>query len=282
MYPSILSEIREAIKRRYELIPYLYELSFRSAQEAQPLQRWTGWGPYDKDPNVWNDQGLRAGETQYFLGDAFLVGGVYEENSEETKVYLPCCINDQTEDVNQWESYYDHGFIYVHFPYQYYSPGQWVTVPTPLSNIAVFARVGSVVPVGLPCVTTASPPLEPNLKHDDWRGVEIYPGPRAIIPERPYIGMWREDDGISNDGGVNVFRLFYMPKKDMIEVQVECIAKELEVLWGEKIWIILPFGEERPVISVRECNGAKIQVAPILNARDARGRSTYQVEVPTV
>src|SRR5208282_4067467 len=173
---------------------------------------WIGWGPYDQDPTVWNDQLLRAGERQFLLGDAFIIGGVYEEDVQETTVYLPSCKNHQAENNEGKEKYYDDGFVSIHSPYQHYSSGQWVTVPTPLSNIAVFARVGSVVPVGLPCVTTTFPQLEPNLTSDDWRGVEIYPGPLSnFVAGRMYVGRWREDDGVSSISGISDLRVSYQP-----------------------------------------------------------------------
>ena len=251
MYPSILPQIREAIKRRYELIPYLYELSFRSAEEAQPLQRWTGWDVYAQDPSVWNNKLLRSGETQYFLGDALLVGGVYEENVNETEIYLPRCKDDAIYRENTREKYYDHGFISLHFPYSYYSSGQWVTVPTPVSNIAVLARVGSVIPVGKPCVTTTQIEIDSHLTKDTWRGVEIYPPPLSTrIEGCVYEGGWREDDGVSLDSGVSEFHIRYKPEHDKIQLEARCISKEFKVLWNFKIWVILPVGEKRPVFAM--------------------------------
>lgn len=277
MYSSVLSQIRDAIKRRYELIPYLYELHFRSSVEAQPLQRWTGWGPYDQDQMVWNNQILRAGERQYFLGDAFIVGGVFEEDVQETNIYLPTCKDQRTEGGDGKEIYYDDGFISIHAPYRHYPSGQWVTIPTPLSNIAVLARVGCVVPVGRSCVTTASLQLEPTLTHDDWRGVEIYPSPLYNpIGPRTYVGNWREDDGISSSSGISEFSVCYEPKEDSIRVQAKCIAKGFDVLWGWKLWIILPPGEQRCVVSIDELNGALVQ--PEME-KDVRGRHIYQIQI---
>ncbi|CAG8980774.1 hypothetical protein HYALB_00012874 [Hymenoscyphus albidus] len=76
MYPEITPLIRAAIKRRYEMIPYLYTLMLQSHLKAVPPQRWIVSG-YESDPEVWCEA-LKAGEKQYWLGGSLLVGGVYE------------------------------------------------------------------------------------------------------------------------------------------------------------------------------------------------------------
>ena len=234
-----------------------------------------GWGPYDRDPTVWSDPVLRNGERQFFLGDAFIVGGVYEEDVEQTSVYLPSC--EHYERNSNWrETYYDDGFISLHPPYRHIPSARWATVPTPLSNIAVFARVGSVVPVGLPCVTTACPKIEPNLYLDDWRGVEIYPPPlSAGVAPRTYAGKWREDDGITDDVTlVNEFSLSYQPTETKISVFAECTSQRADITWGSTLWVILPKGEQRPVVAEGNrdlfCSGRRC---------DMRGRVLYPVEI---
>ncbi len=87
MYPEVTPIIRAAIKRRYELMPYIYSLALESHLTASPAQRWVGWG-YEDDPNVWTSELLR-GEEQYWLGDSLLIGGVYESGLSEAKLYLP-------------------------------------------------------------------------------------------------------------------------------------------------------------------------------------------------
>jgi Glycosyl hydrolases family 31 len=258
-------------------MPYLYELCFQSALEAQPIQRWVGWDPYDGDMNMWNDKILRDGERQFFLGDAFLIGGVYEEDVQQTTLYLPTCKDKGVQNNSEIDNCHDDGFISIHSPYEYYSSGQWATLPTPLSNIAVLARVGSVVPVGRPCVTTASPQFEPTLKLDDWRGVEIYPVPWSNLEEdRIYNGTWREDDGISSNGGVSRFELSYECKQESILVRVQCISKEYEVLWGWKVWVILPVGEERQVVVDHKESEAEWFPQWVT---DEKGRRTYEVRI---
>lgn len=52
MYPEITPLVRDAIKRRYEILPYIYSLGLESHLTASPPQRWIGWG-YESDPEVW-------------------------------------------------------------------------------------------------------------------------------------------------------------------------------------------------------------------------------------
>ena len=273
MYPSVLPQIRDVIKRRYELVPYLYELCFRSCLDAQPIQRWVGWEPYDADPEVWKIPRLREAETQFFLGDAFLVGGVFEERATDVTIYLPSCL----EMCNPYESYYNDGFISIHPPHRYYPSGRWVTIPTPLSNIAVLARVGAVVPVGRPLATTASPDLEPNLPLDDWRGVEIFPPPAShSVRGRVYVGRWREDDGISRNSEPSEFEISYEADEHDIRVCATIVRQGVEVHWGQTLWIIVPVGEQRRVfISHRS---GEIHV-PGQQATDWKGRHMYCVRV---
>jgi len=269
MYPSVLPQIRDAIKRRYELIPYLYELCFRSCLDAQPIQRWVGWEPYDADPEVWKIPSLREGESQFFLGDAFLVGGVFEECATQVTIYLPSC----TEICNKYESYHNDGFISIHPPYRYYPSGQWITIPTPLSNIAVLARVGAVVPVGRPWATTASPDLEPNLPLDDWRGIEIFPPPPShSVRARVYVGQWREDDGISKNSEPSEFEISYEANEHGILVRAKMVRQGVEAPWGQALWIIVPVGEHRPVFVLNRSGEIH---APGQQTTDSKGRHMY-------
>ena len=117
MYDETTPLVRDIIKRRYELIPYLYSLALESHTTATPPQRWTGWG-FEQDPEVWQNKLLTDGETQYWLGDALLVGGVFEADRDTGKMYLP------KDPANP-----DLQFLDVNASQQYYNAGQWVDIP---------------------------------------------------------------------------------------------------------------------------------------------------------
>lgn len=63
-FPEITPLVRAAIKRRYEILPYLYSQQLLSHLTATPPQRWIGWG-YEHDPEVWSSE-VKMGDTQYW------------------------------------------------------------------------------------------------------------------------------------------------------------------------------------------------------------------------
>lgn len=216
MYPSATPLIRSAIKRRYELIPYIYSLALKSHLTAEPPQRWTGWG-FESDPVVWTDRVIRNGDTQYWLGDALLVAGVYEAGVDTARVYLPrrTAHGDKP----------DLGYLNTNAPFQHLAAGRWHDISSTWhTSIPLLARVGSAIPVGRPWPTTVRRTADPEFpgdKPDDWRGVEIFPPPVYLEPddrERSAVcagnepdkyngedeshgwfeSTWLEDDGESN------------------------------------------------------------------------------------
>ncbi|KAH7370951.1 neutral alpha-glucosidase [Rhexocercosporidium sp. MPI-PUGE-AT-0058] len=222
MYPEITPLIRDAIKRRYELIPYLYSLMLESHLTALPPQRWIGWG-YESDPEVWTPE-VMAGETQYWLGDTILVGGVYEPGST-ARMYLPK--NDQ-------------GYLNLNKPYQHLTGGQWVELDSPWKeSIPLLARVGGGIVIGKD-LQTRSPGdhrfPSPNVVEDDYRAVEIFPGNGEVT--------WYDDDGIAAKPEISTFTLTYTSDE---EITVGLKIEGKVPVWKE-IDIILPVGEKRSVV----------------------------------
>lgn len=226
-YPESTGLVREAVKRRYELLPYIYSLSIKSHLTAVPPQRWTGWG-YENDENVWTKD-VMAGDTQYWLGDAFLVAGVFEPGQKNVRVYLPSSdgsAKNESGDAIQYSSEdatptTRFGFVDTKAQSERSSfpSGGWQDIDATLNlnddqgdrlspnHIPVLARIGSAVPVGKNRHTTSSPsvnPEFPNEEKDDWRGVEIYPPPsgqnsltRSGPSKVAFETTWHEDDGVS-------------------------------------------------------------------------------------
>ena len=242
MYPQILPEVRKAILRRYELIPYLYNLMLQSHLTAVPPQRWVGWG-YEADAEVWNSKVLKDGEQQYWLGDTLLIGGVYGPGVSEAKIYLPKKTNA------------DPGFLNTNAPYQYLPAGQWVTISSPWkSSIPVLARIGGAVPVGKnkQVVAPGDKINEANLPADNWRGVEIFPPPEELADgTQTFVNAWLEDDGISPPP-VNVakFVIGYAATAQEVAVSFSKDVGSFTPLWVTKgLSIILPVGDRRHVVS---------------------------------
>lgn len=243
MYPEVTPIIRQAIRRRYEMIPYLYSLALNSHLHAEPPQRWTGWG-YESDPEVWRSKILKDGETQYFLGDALLIGGVYEPGETKAKMYLPTV-----------EGGGEQQFLNLNSPYQYLDAGKWVEIDSEWStSIPVLARVGSLMPVGKP-VQTLSPGEKSNpanLPVDDYRAVELFP-PKGRSIKGGYRNHWYEDDGISPaPSGTLKTEIVYTCDENVVDITefTQCMVgvgiAQFVPLW-KQLHFTLPIGDKRLV-----------------------------------
>ena len=258
MYEETTPIVRDIIKRRYELIPYLYSLALESHMTATPPQRWTGWG-YEADPVVWKEKILTDGETQYWLGDALLIGGVFEPGVEKGRVYLP-------KDVADPELH----FLDMNEPQRYYAAGQWIEVNAAWKDsIPVLAKVGSAIPVGRP-LQTLSPGEKTNpagLPFDDYRAVEIFP-PKGSSHSKLFTTKWYEDDGISPaPARISVFTVQYSTDDQRIYFHFNAeLQHGYEPFW-ERLCVILPSGDERVVV----INDSEAR----LLKRDARGRRHF-------
>ncbi|KAH8929498.1 glycoside hydrolase family 31 protein [Atractiella rhizophila] len=264
MYPQILPLVRSVIQRRYELIPYFYALAHESTALSSPPVTPLFWPPFQQDPEALSDAVVDGAD--FWLGTGrILVAGAFEEGTTKREVYLP-----KSKDGKE-ESYF-----MLFPPYDVVPAGQRITVPTPLEHIAVFARSGTVLPIGKPCATITSEfdrktndgttvEVKAGLVElDDWRGVEIFP-PSG---ETEWYGYeWTEDDGESTwPCPVSRIRLEYRGLKETVEVKAAWKERAFETLW-KTLWVVLPFGEER------EVKGAK-------GTRTHRdGRTIYEIEV---
>ncbi|KIH93902.1 alpha-glucosidase [Sporothrix brasiliensis 5110] len=291
MHPTATPLVRAAIKRRYELVPYTYSGALQSHLTAPPSMRWTGWG-YETDPEVWTAP-LLAGDTQFWFGDALLVGGdgIYVPGSSEARVYLP------TGDATA------AGFLNVNAPHEWLPAGQWHTISSAWhASIPVLARCGSAVPVGRNLPTTsrkngrhaeAEQTEFPSIALDDWRGVEVYPAPATVsggaggAKDSTFTTTWLEDDGISAEGRSPIYEISvaYTPSAGAIEVAASAAPKMASTAQGDDVpsswaplWlsngldVILPVGEERVV---KAAGGQAVED----KGRDTKGRRVYHIAV---
>jgi alpha-glucosidase (family GH31 glycosyl hydrolase) len=260
MYPEITPLIRDTIKRRYEIIPYLYSLMLESHLTALPPQRWTGHG-YESDPAVWTAE-VMSGETQYWLGDTLLVGGVYEPGKSSTRMYLP------RKEVQ------NHGYINLNEPHQYLPSGQWVEIHSEWrTSIPLLARVGGTLVVGKN-LQTRSPGdhrhSSLNVVEDDYRAVEIFPpsGTSGCI----YSNTWCEDDGISARPEISSFTVRYSSTETEVIVDFESNPRNKYVpLWYE-LSIILPMGDIRKVVNGNTQSACS-------RGDDSRGRAVFTMPI---
>ncbi len=245
MYPEVVDIIRSTIKRRYELLPFINNLNWRSHLAAEPMNTWLGWNEFAADPEVYTAEVLEGFD--YWLGHGqLLVAGAYHEYQLSRRVYLPAA------GKNDSKVYYD-----THAPFGVYNPGQWVeNVSTPLDHFAIFAREGTVVPVGLGKVTLTQNDGPATLTcsgtkilteqeggqcvYDDWRGIEVYPSPADASSPSSYSYSWIEDDGVSAKPAVAEIKVEISSSKEEVTVKASAAKSEFKPLWGKTFGLFCP------------------------------------------
>ena len=154
--------VREAVRLRYRLLPYIYASFLTASETGAPVQRPMVFD-YQDDPTV------RDLDDQYLFGPDLLVAPVLQPGQTARQVYLP------EGDWYDWHSGERHdGQAFIH-------------VPTPMERIPVFARGGSVIPLWpeAPDSTAGYHPEELEL--------------RVFIPSTDGVfeSELQEDDGLS-------------------------------------------------------------------------------------
>jgi hypothetical protein len=280
MYPSITPLIRDAIKRRYELIPYLYSLALESHLTATPPQRWVGWG-YEADSEVWTSS-LLNGETQYWLGDTLLIGGVYEPSVDTARIYLPSARKSSNSNDTIPEP--EEGYINLNAPYQHLPAGQWTTIPsTWTTSIPLLAKIGGAILIGKPQPTLSpldDPTEFPSLVADDYRAVEIFP-PKGSSKGHMWTNIWYEDDGISAQPEIARFELSYACDEDVVRVVgFEKKGGDYQPAW-KSLTVFLPVADERVVtVTLGGVAGRDREKTDVEHlGRDARGRRIFRFPV---
>jgi hypothetical protein len=241
----------------------------RSHLYAEPPVRWTGLG-YEGDGEVWRSRVLREGETQYFLGEALLVGGVYEAGGEVSRMYLPSKTGEKEQ------------FLNLNSPYQYLDAGEWVDIPSKWDeSIPLLAKVGTLIPVGKPNQVVASlkekESISADLPLDDYRAVELFPPSAESGPSKRFVNSWLEDDGISPAPSA-ILKIELTFKNDERAVDIVSYKHEMicadgrfyEPLW-KNLHFVLPFGDER-VVTLRGDPTERCAVG-------SKGRSVFRSSV---
>ena len=80
--PHIMSPIRDAIRLRYQLLPFWYTTFHESSQTGLPILRPV-WIEYPRDRNTYNM------EEQFLVGDDLMVRPITQQNSQAVQIYLP-------------------------------------------------------------------------------------------------------------------------------------------------------------------------------------------------
>ena len=125
-------------------MPYIYSLGYSTYQSGAPYMRALFMDfPDDAEAARLTDE--------YMFGPAFLVAPVTEQGATSRKVYLPA----GTDWYNYWTSERLQG-------------GQTISVDAPIDTLPLFVRAGSIIPLGVPVLSTSEPQVLAKLR--------IYPG----------------------------------------------------------------------------------------------------------
>lgn len=256
MYPSVLPIIRKAIKWRYQYLPYFNSLMWGSHLECEPTNAWLGWGDFATDPEVYTEKVLHGFDAWIGAG-RLLSAPALHEGELSRDVYFPKSSADDKS------VYFD-----LNAPHGVHPAGTWATVGTPLEHMGLFAREGSVIPIGKDYHTvtqkagpgrTTTDGVDVLLEDeggvvglDDWRGVQIFP------TAGEYEGEWIEDDGISAKPDRAVIKVRYSAEEDVV-VSAKFAEHDFKPLWGSALHVFLPQNDGRKVVGAEAVDvGGKV------------------------
>ena len=163
--PGTLSIVREFVRLRESLIPYLYSLSYQSHTEGLPLCRpmYLHYGAFDEAYNF---------KHQYLLGESLMVAPIVRSAAEEST-------RESTREIwfppGAWNDFFSGRIIEGPAVLNY---------PSKPDQMPVFARSGSIIPL--------APPGQAPGKTAQRHIIEVYPG-------SPGEFMLYGDDGESLD-----------------------------------------------------------------------------------
>jgi alpha-glucosidase len=127
LHPEVTANIRETIRLRYRLLPYLYTQYWRAATFGEPILRPTFY-EFEDDDQAFADC------DDFMVGNALLVAPVVAPGATERHVYLPTAGDGSTE----WVDFHTG---------EYHAGGENVTVDAPLDRLPMFVRGGAVLPI---------------------------------------------------------------------------------------------------------------------------------------
>ena len=129
---------------RYRLMPYIYSLAWKVTGEGYTLMRGLAMD-FREDPHVFEI------DDQFMFGPAIMVNPITAPKATFRKVYLPMDSN--------WYNFWTG---------KKYSGGQTLQVPSPIDEIPLFVKAGSILPMG-PFIQYAAESVDPL-------ELRVYPG----------------------------------------------------------------------------------------------------------
>ncbi len=212
MYPEALPAIKFAMDLRYQLMPYLYTLFYKSHEEFTPMITPTFYY-FEEDKNTFKEN------DEFMLGESLLVATVIHEGQTERDIYLP-------KNKYGWFNF---------FNYEFFNSGEEITTSAKLDEIPLFAQGGSIIPLS-----------------EGGQGAATHGGKRRILKLFPVNGEFKtestlfEDDGDSYDYMEDQYKLFeFVFKGDDSSLHLNFKTQGEYKTQYEEFEIILPPKENR-------------------------------------
>jgi alpha-glucosidase len=212
LHAEALPAIREALRLRLRLMPYLYS-AMHTAHEAHIPVLTPTFVLFEDDPACFADADA------LMFGPSLLAAPVTSPGARQVEVYLP----------RGPECWRDLGTGAV------YAPGQTVVVEAPLERLPLLAPAGAIV------ATTDAGGDYSRLHDEPSRALLVYPGERSGRSS----AVLYEDDGITLDGPLT--KVTVAMEWSEAEVQVEVSAQGGYELPYRQMRVVLPEGEGRTV-----------------------------------
>ncbi len=210
MHPDATPLVRDLIRLREQLIPYLYDLAWRHHRDGEPIQRPTFFD-FPDDPAAFQDC------DELMLGPALLVCSVVEPSATERRVRPPAGA--------RWRDFWTG---------EAHAGGRPVVLPAPLGRPPLLVREDAAIPLNIAAQSFDA--------RADLRAFAIFAG-----AEQPFEALCCEDDGVSEawrTGGHGAWRLSIRPAAAAIEVAVTAEGPTPPI--GPLALLVRP-SEERPL-----------------------------------
>ena len=212
LHASALPAIREALRLRLRLTPYLYS-AMRAAHESHAPILSPTFLPFEDDPASFADTDA------LMVGPWLLAAPVTREGAREIEVYLPY-------GPESWRDFWTG---------QSFAPGQSTTIAAPLERLPLLAPTGAII------ATTDSGADYSRLHDEPSRALHVFPGAGA---GRSTATLY-EDDGLSLDGASTCLTITLAWTRARIRVALA--ARGDYPLPYSRLRVVLPEGETRRV-----------------------------------
>jgi len=185
---------REAIERRYQLLPYLLTLAHEATLTGAPMARPLSWVYPTHAESL-------ACDNEFLLGDGLLVAPVLNEGATSREVLLP---------PGEWFAW---GSSMLH------AGDQRLSAPVTLENVPLYVRAGTILPLAAVAQSTDGMTEHPLTLH-------VY-----LTPDNPTAtaDMWLDDDHslVEERGAFGVWRAGTAWQGDDLTVTLERVSGQL-------------------------------------------------------